>query len=355
MCDNIKAKFFVPLMNGRREIYNNMENLANAQKYYLESTNDRTDRTTEIEAKLSEYGACLLGGGDFYVSGVKMPDGTSLMGMGTATRLFLQPEIESGFTVKIGSFSTIKDMFLCGSEEGISLGDTVGERHGILFKGTATTKDWLNQPKHSIIEACEIRSFTGGGLTCIDTGFSIRSALTASNCHIFNCGAGINIPHFSEYHEFTNILCCENIYGCINNGGNNVFVNCGFNSNAVAGYVIDNTDDKSLNNSHGSVVGCTFNHNGGDKGIAIQLIKATNGYVFTGCQVFYSKIIVENSTWITFDAFNFGKNQVIEVKDGKLVMFTSCAFHGEPSITVEENENVKFINCFLKDGTPVET
>ena len=40
-----------------------MENFVNAQKYYLESTNDRTDRTAEIEAKLSEYGTCLLGTG----------------------------------------------------------------------------------------------------------------------------------------------------------------------------------------------------------------------------------------------------------------------------------------------------
>jgi len=331
-----------------------MENLANAQKYYLESTNDRTDRTTEIEAKLSEYGACLLGSGDYYVSGVKMPDGSSLMGMGTATRLFLQPEIESGFTVQIGSFSTIKDMFICGAEEWIELGDKVGERHGILFKGTATTSDYANQPMHSIIEACEIRAFSGGGLTCVDTGYSIRCALTASNCHIFNCGVGINIPHFSEYHEFTNMLCCKNLYGCINNGGNNVFVNCGFNGN-VTGYLIDNSEGQSCNNSHGSVIGCTFNHNGNNKGIGIHLLGATNGYVFTGCQVFYSKIIVENSTCITFDAFNFGRNQVIEVRGGKLVMFTSCAFHGEPSITVEENNATKFINCFLKDGTPIET
>ena len=331
-----------------------MENKATLEKYYLESTNDCTDRTAEIEKKLCEYGVCLLGAGVFYVSGVKMPDETTLMGMGTATKLVLAPEIEAGFTVQISSFSCIKDLYICGTEEErITLGETVGERHGILFKGTATTKDWSNQPKHSIIESCEIRSFTGGGLTCVDTGYSIRCALTASTCHIFNCGAGINIPHFSEYHEFTNMLCCENIYGCINNGGNNVFVNCGFNSNAVAGYVIDNTDDKSPNNSHGSVVGCTFNHNGNNKGIAIQLLKATNGYVFTGCQVFYSKIIVDNSTCITFDAFNFGRNQVIEVKGGKLVMFTNCAFHGEPTITVEEKEATKFINCYLKDGTPI--
>ena len=323
-----------------------------ADKYYIESTNDDTDRTAEIEKKLNENGCCLLGSGIFCVSGVNMPTNTTLMGMGTATKLMLDPALESGFAVKIGSFSCIKNLSVIGAKEEVALGETVGERHGILFAGTATTKDWSNQPMHSIIEACEIRSFSGGGLTCIDTGYSIRCDLTASNCHIFNCGVGINIPHFSEYHKFTNMNCCRNIYGCINNGGNNVFVNCGFDANET-GYVIDNSFGQSCNNSHGSVIGCTFNHNGNNKGIGIQILGAMHGYVFSGCQVFYSKIVVENSVCITFDAFNFGKGSEIEVKGGKLVMFTSCAFHGEPTISVEENEAVKFINCLLKDGTPI--
>ena len=41
-----------------------------------------------------------------------------------------------------------------------------------------------------------------------------------SDCHILNCGAGINIDHFSEFHKFTNVLSETNLYGCINNGGN---------------------------------------------------------------------------------------------------------------------------------------
>ena len=62
-------------------------------------------------------------------------------------------------------------------------------------------------------------------------------------------------------HMFTNIMASKCLYGCINNGGNNVFVNCGFNSN-ITGFLIDNSRGQSNNNSHGSAIGCTFNHSG---------------------------------------------------------------------------------------------
>ena len=50
-------------------------NVCAISKYYLESTGDKTDRTKEIEALLEEHGACLLGTGEFFVSGVTMPEG----------------------------------------------------------------------------------------------------------------------------------------------------------------------------------------------------------------------------------------------------------------------------------------
>lgn len=323
------------------------------EKYLLESTGDSTDMTEKIEAMLKEHGVCILDNGTFYVRGVEMPDNTTLMGMGSATQLLLAPEITDGFTVKIGSFCTVKNLSVIGSKDFIPLPESIEKRHGLLFKGAATASDWSNQPRNSIVESCHIRSFTGGGLAGIDTGYSIVCSLTASNCHIINCGAGIYIPHYSEYHEFTNMLCAQNLYGCINNGGNNTFVNCGFNSNKT-GFLIDNTGGKSPNNSHGSVVGCTFNHTDGNKGIGIKLIGAQHGFVFTGCQNFYSDIVVENSTNILFSNFNFGANQKITVNGGKTVMFTDNLFLGAPTITVSNNDNVKFINCFAPDGSEIK-
>ena len=332
--------------NGKENV--DMEMLC--EKYLLESTGDGTDVTEKIEAMLSEHGACVLGSGVFYVSGVDMPDGSTLMGMGKASRIILSEGVTDGYAVKLGSECTVKSVAVLGGEERITLPSEVGKRHGILFRGTANETS-EPQPHNVIVEDCFISSFEGGGITCENTGYATSSAMTASNCHVTNCGAGINIPFFSEYHEFTNMLCVYNLYGCINNGGNNTFVNCGFDSNKV-GFLIDNLLGQSKNNSHGSVVGCSFNHTDSNNGIGIKIINAQYGYMFTGCQMWYSEIFVQNSTNIVFSNFNFGGSQKINIRGGKLVMFSDCVFFGAPTITA--TDNAKFINCFTSMGDAVE-
>lgn len=322
-------------------------------QWYLPSSNDGADQTAQIEACLKEYGTCQLGKGTYVVSGVHMPDGTSITGIGYATKLLLREDIGDGFAVKVGSFCTVRDLSVHGSEEEMPTPQEVGTRHGIAFLGTATPEDYSGQPHNSMISGCYIQGFSGGGITCTDTGYSSCSSMTVSDCHILGCGAGINISHFSEYHMFTNIMCHRCLYGCINNGGNNVFVNCGFDSNVV-GFLIDNSRKQSINDSHGSVVGCTFNHSDHNKGIGIYLRRAKNGYSFTGCQLFFSKIVLEGSENILFSAMNVGRKSQIYVDGGKLVSFSDCVFAEEPEVLkVSDNALVHFDNCYTKDGKPV--
>ena len=321
--------------------------------YYLPSTNDMTDRTQEIMNLLKTEGACRLGSGIYVVSGVDMPDGTSIMGMGYSTKLLLKEDVEEGYTVRLRSFCTVRDVAVLGSLEEIEMPAEVGKRHGLAFLGNATTKDWANQVHNSIISGCYIMGFTGGGITCHATGYNCRSSMTVSECHILNCGAGINISYFSEYHMFNSIMASKCRYGCINNGGNNVFVNCGFDGNKEA-FLIDNSQGQSPNNSHGSAVGCTFNHTDGNGGVGIRILGAKSGYSFTGCQLFFSHIVLENSDDVVFDALNTGRQVEIHVKGGGLTMFTNSSFGVQPdAITVEANENVKFVNCYTRSGEPV--
>ena len=323
------------------------------QNYYLSSTADKTDVTSAIEEKLINFGVCMLGAGVFYVTGVKMPAGSSIIGVGNATKVVLSPEVTSGSAITMNSYCTVKNLALLGAEEPICLPSEVGTRHAILFEGNAReTKAHADQPKHLIINDCFITSFSGGGITCHNTGYSPSSSFTASNCHIWNSGAGIYIPYFSEYHEFTNILCTENLYGCINNGGNNVFVNCGFTSNKN-GFFIDNSDGKANNQAHGCAIGCTFNHTDSNKGIGISVRGAKWGYVFSACQLHYSRVIVEDSTNITFDSFTVGRESSFEFRRGDLATLNNCAFLCEPNITVEDTDKVKIINCFTYDGKEV--
>lgn len=325
--------------------------------YFLPSTHDLTDRSAEILSMLQTRGACLLGSGIYAVSGVDMPDSTSLMGLGSATKILLLPEVTDGYALRLGSFCTVKDVHFTGSEEEITLPRQVGTRHGLAFLGNATLQDWRGQSQSATVTGCFFTSFTGGGIYCNDTGYNVQSAMTVSDCHCHNCGAGIYIAHFSEFHRFTNMHCTHCLYGCINNGGNNFFVNCGFDAN-VTGFLIDNSRDQSPNNSHGSVLGCSFNHSGGNGGIGIQILGARSGYSFTGCQIFYSHIVLDDADKVIFSGLNTGRQVQIRITGGGLVMFSDCSFGALPeAICIENNDCVKFIDCYTSDGTaiPIKT
>ena len=323
------------------------------EKYYLPASGDTTDMTAAIEEKLNSEGACLLGCGNYYVKEINMPVGTSLIGMGAATRLILMPEVEKGYTVRINSFCTVRDMSILGSEELLPKPKELGERCGIAFIGTATHENSKGQPRNAIISGCQINSFSGSGIFCLNTGYHTTASITASDCHIVGCGVGINIHHHSEYHEFTNILCSTNLYGCINNGGNNVFVNCGFNSNTT-GFVIDNSRGQSLNDSHGSMVGCTINHPDANKGIGLLLLGVRCGYVFSGGQIFYSKVVCKDCSGVHITGFNFGRNTEFEITGGDPVLLTNSIFAAAPSFTVADGGRIIIRDCYNRMGDAVE-
>ena len=310
------------------------------------------DMTAAIEEKLQRHGVCLLGGGTYTVHGIRMPEGSTLKGMGRATRVLLDPALEEGFAIGMDAFCTVSELFVSGAQGVIEL-PLLGKRHGILYKGTATRKEWMGEglKLNSVVQGCFISGFTGGGITCSDTGYYLRAALYASNCHIVNCGAGINIAYLSDYNSFTNVMCAENLYGCINNGGNNMFSSCGFNGNLKTGFLIDNSQNQSPNNSHGSCMGCTFNHNGNNEGIGVEIYGAVSGFVFSGCQMFFSKIVLEHSVGITFTGMNFGRKVDLLVKGGS-TMLTSCVFlAGLEQISLSEGAVLRTRDCVLRDGS----
>ena len=322
------------------------------EPYFLTAPLDGHDMTAEIEACLAKYGSCRLSAGDFLTHGIKMPDNATIMGAGAATRIILDPLVESGAAIRLASYCTVTTLTLYGGDS-TEAPKEMGERHGILFEGTAMDDkyDRTCQPHNNTVSDCFMFGFSGGGITCRHTGYGVTSCISASDCHIRYSGAGINIERFSEFHKFTNITAVNNKYGCINNGGNNMFVNCGFSANTV-GFLIDNEHGQSPNCAHGSCVGCTFHHSDGNKGIGILIKNEIPGFVFDGCQIGFSKIVLESSDCVVFNAMNILRNVEIHITGGTLTLFSACAFHAPlNAFTLKNNGAVRFANCFLKDGT----
>ena len=319
-----------------------------AENAYLAPTGDTTDRTTEIVAMLTAYGICRLGKGDYYVSNLDMPGHTSIVGVGNKTRIILAGSSD-GYAIKMTDYCNVSDCLIMGGTSSITLSSTVGGRHGILWQGNYTeTETSSSQPINGMISNVRFYYFTGGGITCDDTGYGTANSLEVTNVFCTNCNAGINVAYFSEYHKFTNVRTAYCYYGCINNGGNNIFVNCDFSSCKV-GFLMDNSSSQSPNNSHGTCVGCLFNHTDSNAGIGIKVLNCDNGFVFDGCQIYFSQIDIEDSDGVVVSNSNFGDtNCDITVKNGGVALFANNLYGAAPTITITNNQNVHFVNCYVK-------
>lgn len=328
---------------------------------YLESTNNTADRTQDILNKLNSKGVCNLGPGVFYIKNLNMPNDTSIIGQGKATKVILLGTDEAAYAIKMGSFCTVKDLYLSGSANPISHPTYNGGRDGILWSGNYDeSRSSTDQPQQGTLDNLYIENFTGGGVTCHNTGYGTINYINATNLHITRCYAGINIDYWSEFHKFTNCRCYLCYIGCVNNGGNNMFVNCDFSGNREIAMLMDNSQDQSPNNTHGSAIGCVFNHtlhNGvSNAGTGIQILNCGSGFIFTGCQIFFSKIDLQNSDGICIANCNFGySNCDIHVSGGNGILFNGNIHQNKPPITIENNADVHFINCYNRtDGTIIK-
>lgn len=338
----------------------NEELTANLVTYKLNPSGNTTDRKADIEYMLNTSGLCYLGSGDFYVSGIDMPASSKIYGAGASTRIILLGNnTDEGYAIKLSDNCYVESLTILGNVTNIpisSLTSTVVNRHGILFKASYDTDQ--STILRCFIRNVRIANFTGGGIACINTGYSTWSCVGVTDCYIYRCTAGIYIPYWSEFHRFVSVHCTQCYYGAVNNGGNCTFVGCNFSSNII-GMIMDNSSDQSPNNSHGSVIGCTFDHEDDNNGIGIKIDGCQNGEVFSDCQLFYADIEVNNAKGIQFNNFNIGGSgnaiTITKGTGGGSVIFNGCMFKDD-SYTIHVSSGYtacKFINCFTRNGNTV--
>ena len=318
---------------------------------WVTPTGDETDRTAEIEDVLSANGICNLAPGDYYVTNIEMPDESVLKGSGIGKTTIYMITGETGCCVKLGSKCSVSDLSLDGQEA--ESYRTFGDRYGVGWVGTYESESTPGTyPLHSQVSGLYIEGFTGGGIYCTNTSMRLISGLQASDVMILSCWAGVYIKKYSEFSQFTNIKANGCYYGCVNNGGNNMFTNCNFSGNAM-GLLMDDTEDQSPNNSHGSYVGCVFDHSGGNEGYAMTLIGLDSGEMFVGCQIFYGKTSITGCTGIRFVGCNYGRKTGLTVKNSNAVCWDSCQFREatDTPLTKSGNTGLKFNNCMLYAGT----
>ena len=123
---------------------------------------------------------------------------------------------------------------------------------------------------------------------------------------------------------------------------------------------MDNSSGQSPNSSHGSIIGCVFDHSGSNAGYGIKILGMEAGEIIQGCQFFFSKILIEDSVGIVLDGCNFGYGSseygaLIEVTENlgenASLIISSCMFKLAPQITKTGSPTVHIVNSYLRDGT----
>lgn len=313
----------------------------------------KTDMTGAIMSMLQDTGYCHLGEGIFYVSGnIDMPEHSMLCGCGDKTVIRLLQSTTTGYCVKLQKFCTIKDVSFSGARS-FSMPSSKGTRNGIEFTANydGTDSGAQTQTDHCFIENVWVRNFTGDGIRCHNTSIRYDRGLYATNVFIDSCYVGLDIDYYSEFNKFANVCTSWCYYGCINNGGNNVFTSCTFHA-ANTGFYIDGTKP---NHGHGTINGCTFCHIGNNSGSAITLSNVTNGFVIDACQIWYNSLDMISCQGIVVSNCELGRGTTgagatININGGALISFVGNVFMNDsayaPDINITNNNKVKFVACF---------
>lgn len=321
--------------------------LTSDNRYYLASTNDTTDRSNDINTILTNYGTCILGQGIFYANNIVVDNNKTLIGQGIGSTRLAMVSSASGTLINLGTKCSIRNMSLLGW--GGAKPNSFGNRHAIEWVGTYNGSTGTTK-QNAAISNVLINGFSGYGIHMGATGLSPNQSLDVDNIQIENCYYGIATDLYAEYNRFDNIIITNCTIGCLNNGANNVFTNCGFNSNGT-GFKMDIADN-TKNNTHGSCVGCTFNHSGNNSGDAININNASMGFVFSGCQIFYGNIKSKDSNAIMVTGCNFGTSVPI-YSDNAVVIINSSIFKDAISKNVSNNGLILVNTSYYRDGTAV--
>ena len=313
-----------------------------------------SDDTNNIVQMLNANGKCVLGPGLYSVNEITMPINSMLIGCGRETVLKFNGDVSTSQKAVINATDgcTVEKIRIIGSDDVPSnihtFDDPAGNLSGIYITGPIT--DMIH------ITDVEIHNCDRSGITLTRTGGTVNGAAMIDRCVIKSCWVGIRLGLASEYNKVSNCIIARCNRGMINIGGNNVITGCTIHG--IAGILIDG----SSNSGHGSCIGCTFNHIdsaanpdtlGG--GRAVFIADLVNGFVFDGCQFWYSKISIARSRGVLISNSQMGDARQapsITVTGTYPAFFNGIIFHQTPSIT--DQAGSKFDNCYVdSDGTIV--
>lgn len=294
-----------------------------------------TDDSSALTAALAAvtagtYSGVAFGGRSYYLpSTFLIPNGCSLTGRGDSTVLYTTanaPLLRSANNAEDINVSGLK---LLGNLAGTS-------QSGLLFGQDGVAGTGIGRVRADRIT---VENMGGTGI-----GFS-RAAQSAllfygpqlSNFRVRNCGLyGLLVTQQAEYIKAVN--------GDVRDCGYGAWVGAGNFSGHAINFTANQTGfhlEPGTNDAHGQLVGCNINHNSLHYGTttynAVEVGAITQGFTFTGCNVYQGGISVNGNASIV--QFEGGEMDITTITNtnGKLrfvgstfpmAYFASCAETG---------------------------
>ena len=300
-----------------------------------------SDMKGAIESALTTYGRVQLLSGDYYVSGITMPVGSELCGVGDSTKIILLSTVTDGACINVSGDNVIRNILFTQQ-----YGNT--QKPGTATIGTLDGIRVLNDVSLCRVLSCSFYGFKRSGIYGNTVGHSSYQSIIIDDCRFMYCEIGLYFDYWTEYAVVSNSYMSQCYNGVRNDAGNNMFVGCHFDGNNSA-FVMMTYNISGANDGHGSCVGCTFNHS---DNYALYIRGGSHGFVFTGCHFYYGMIYLRSCTGIVFDTCQCDGSGGVTFYGGKGHRFVNVSFVATPTITEESAaQNVRFIDCYLLDGS----
>lgn len=192
---------------------------------------------------------------------------------------------------------------------------------------------------------CVFRNFGFSGLHIKNTN-PFYNKFKVTDCEFRDSWYGIMVDQRAEFNTFVGCTFAHNEYGAYIDGGNNYWGVCHFDMNYIN---VCLSGISNNNDSHGSMVGCSFNHS---TLFGIAGVNVHYGYLMNGCMLYEKGIMLHNCKNIMFNnGWLSGKVIIDSEPQDQISMIHSTFFGLDYETGIEgDPQHLSLTNNKYQDG-----
>jgi len=248
------------------------------------------------------------------------------------------------FTIK----GTQADYALNGALNSVGSGVIADFNEAISENGVGTKSGiYLNDSEQINFKGLEISNFDAYGIDNRLSGKNYTGGVKITDCYIHNNYTGLKLSDEAEYSIYSNNSITRNQIAVRCESGNNTFTGNHIDKNRVGVVMTD-----GLNNSHGSFVGGTINHN---SLFSVALNELEFGQIFNAVNIWYGDIYVKDSKGVSFSDCLLSNLSIFadgNFTGGGIWQIINSMFR--TSVVINENHNSNTSNLSLKGNNYID-